>query len=142
MTAYTGTVVGTPRYDQGKDFTEQGYYTLGGAVASGDTFTFSNILPDAPVIVKDVVVIAPELDTDASPTGTFTVGDGTDADGYIAGGLMGASGAAGQIKFHANGDLVNTTSRPSSRNIVITLGGTVATAQTAGKIRVLVTYSC
>lgn len=139
MTALTGTVLTTAPWQAGQTYTAKGYYTLGGAIVTADTITWSNILPANDVTVLSVVRYGKEFDTDASPTGTEIWGDGTDTDAYITSKTSGD--ATGQLIFHGDGAVIGT-SNAASRNVVCTVGGTIATAATTGTVWVEVTYYC
>lgn len=142
MTAYTGTnVLSTPRWSAGEEFTFSGYYALTGAVVTGDTYTWSNILPplNNKVQLLSFKIYGKELDTDASPTATLIVGDGTDTDAYLT--SKTAGDATGQMKFHGDGVSMGVTIT-TSRDIVGTVGGTVATAATSGTIWIEGRYYC
>ena len=84
MTAYTGTVPILPKGGElGALQFAQGKFSLSAALANADTITISNVLPVQGAEVVSIELTAVELDTDGSPTMTFTVGDGVDADGYF-----------------------------------------------------------
>lgn len=138
MADYSMTLENEPRWIAGATFTVAAYYTLAGAVSSGDTFTASDMLPSNKVTIVDGGWTG-ELDTNASPTGTLIIGDGTDTDGYMASKVAGD--ATGQLNLKFDGALIGTESA-ASRNIVSTLGGTVATAASSGTVRKYVTYVC
>lgn len=142
MTAYTGTVVtSTPRWSAGEEFTFLGYYTLGTGVVTGDTFTWSSILPplNNKVQLLGFKVYGAELDTNASPSATLIIGDGTDTDAYLT--SKTAGDANGQMQFFGDGVSMGVTIT-TSRDIVATLGGTVATAASSGTIWIQGTYYC
>lgn len=142
MTALTGTNVGDKaRWQAGEEFSFLGYYTLGGAIASGDTITWSDILPplNNPVQLLDFEIYGKELDTDASPTGTLIVGDGTDTDAYLT--SKTAGDANGQMQFSGDGASMGQKIT-TSRDIVATVGGTVATAASSGTVWVKGRYYC
>lgn len=139
MTDYAMTLANEPRWEPGKTFTVLAYYALTGAVASGDTFTATNMLPAQKVEVISGKLFGKEMDTHASPTGTVIVGDGTDTDAYLASQVWGSANQ----QFHADFDgAVLGTTNAASRNIVSTLGGTVATAASSGTVWKEVTYVC
>lgn len=156
MTAYNYTVLNTtPPWDAGKIFTVQAYYDLGGvALASGDTITATNLIPNNGIEIVDVVIAASETDTDATPTGTFNVGDGDDADRFIVGipmGINGATTAGLQLMQNINRATASTNGvitagagyiYSASTPLVTTVASTVATGATTGVIRKIVTYRC
>lgn len=139
MANFTGTVT---KFAAAGDRGELGAgicsYTLTGAIANGDTITWTNAVPSAKQArIIDMIVSAPELDTSGSPTGTATVGDGTDADGYNITFNLGkpvqAPANGEQIVNHGTGALIGTANH-SSGNIVLTVTGVMATSATTGTI--------
>jgi hypothetical protein len=145
------------RTSPGMLYTSEFQYTLAGAVVTGDTFTTpANALPSNGIRIAEIEVISPELDTDATPTATFDVGDATDADRFIAAapaGLNGVTTSGAQMSTKINiaqgltSGVVSTGSNylygsGTAPRIVMTLGGVVATAQTAGTIRLKVSFYC
>lgn len=145
------------RTSPGMLYTTEFQYTLAGAVVSGDTFTTpANALPFNGIRIAEIEVISPELDTNATPTATFDVGDATDADRFIAAAPAGANGVTTSgYQMHTciniaqglTAGVVSTGTNylygsGTSPRIVLTLGGTVATAQSAGTIRLKVSFYC
>jgi len=139
-TALTGTVVVAPQWQPGTIQSSLGTYTLAGSVVTGDTYTFANMLPANDCIVIGFTRWGQELDTNASPTATEIWGDGTDTDAYLTSQVAG--NAIGYELFEGNGALIGVSTAPASRNVVGTVGGTVATAAATGTIFVRVTYLC
>lgn len=143
MTNYSATIDNPGRGGEvGVQNWASGYYTLAGAItghsSTGDTITFSNILPEGGAIVRDVVVAYPELDTNGTPSGTMIVGNTDSDDGYIITqnvGLAAQVPANGQqmIARGTVGDLLNT--RVTNRDIIIEFTAALATSATAGTIR-------
>ena len=80
-----------------------------------------------------------EGDTNATPTATLVVGDGTDADGYLTSKTWG--NALGQFQMFGDGAIIGTSAHASS-NVKLTSGGTVATAASSGTVFVEMTYYC
>ena len=145
------------RTSPGMLYTVEFQYTLAGAVVTADTFTTpANALPANGIRIAEVEVICPELDTDATPTGTFEVGDATDANRFISAAPMGVNGittSGYQMRTVINiaqgltAGVVSTGTNylygsGTAPRLVMTLGGTVATAQTAGTIRLKVSFYC
>lgn len=139
MTALVGTVVQEGRWLAGQEFTAVGKYTLVGAIVSGDTITWSNLLPSNDVQVLSVVRYGQELDTNASPGGTEIIGDGTDTNGYLESKTSGD--ATGQFQAHGDGVLIGTSNQ-AGRDVVLTSGGTIGTAASSGTVWVAVRYYC
>lgn len=141
MTDYTQTthLAAGKAGEQGQDYVALSSYALTGAVANGDTFTFTNLLPKAPTCqIIDFEIWGVELDTGGSPSLTFTVGDGTDADGYLTtkGGAVGLQNSlAGQLFYKGDGAIIGAAAgTAASRNVKITITAGAATAASSGKI--------
>lgn len=136
MTALTGTVVYAAKNgESGQQYAGLGKYTLGGALANADTITWTNLLPKGKFKVLGFKFWGPEIDTNATPTATFTIGDGTDADGYLTtkGGAVGLQNSlADQLSYEGDGALIGTTQE--GRNVVLTVTAAVATGATSGTI--------
>lgn len=143
MTDYSATVDVPGRAGElGTQYWASGYYTLTGAITghatTGDTITFTNILPQGGAYVRDVVVAYPELDTSASPTGTMIVGNSDDDNGYIITQNIGlaAQAPANGLQMSARGtvgELLNTL--VTNRDIIIEFTAALATSATSGTIR-------
>lgn len=143
MTAYTGTNVITPRFSLGEVMTMIGEFDLAdGApgLANGDTITWPDFFPDGftvtPVLVHFYSV---EVDTDASATGTATIGNADDADGYIATFALFGS-ATPQLYRWSDGALIGTAI--DANDLVLTVTAAIATTATTGKIFVKCEYFC
>lgn len=140
MTALVGTVtqVGLSG-EKGNEYSALLTYALTGALVNGDTITWSNVLPS----IKQCNVIwmdfqAPELDTNATPTMTFTIGDGTTANAYLTtkGGAVGLQNSlGGQLAYYGDGAGIGAA--PATRNLVFTVTAAVATGATTGTISIL-----
>lgn len=140
MAALTGTVqVAGKSGSVGRQFVAKGSYTLGGALANADTITWTNLLPD-PNTCKVVSgrIYGPELDTNATPTMLFTIGDGTDADGYLlskGGAVTLSNSLANQLMYEFDGAIICAAAGTAeSRNVVLTVTAAVATGATSGTI--------
>lgn len=141
MTAYVGTVV-VPAVGGAKGQVSEGLcqYALTGALVNGDTITWTNAIPNAKAAqVIGMEFWSPELDTNASPTATATIGDGTDADGYNTTfnlGLPVVAPANGtQIRDSGLGAIIGTSTQ-AGRNIVFTVTAAVATGATSGTLNI------
>lgn len=144
MTDYTGTIVVPGRFHEGRHFKATGYYTFGATVVTGDTIAWA-ILPEFDynkIQITSFKMWGAETDTDASPTGTEIVGDGTDTDNYVTSKVGG--GAGQQFFICGDGELITgTDATPASRTITLTVGGTLATANTGSGSRFIeVEYYC
>lgn len=147
MTAYTGTnLATTPRYLQGYEFTAVGQYALGGvALANGDTITFTNILPDKKVTILDFELVSPELDTNATPTGTISAGNSDSATGFATAASMAvnlSNSLAENLVINGNGALIGASPTANNRGLVLTVASAVATGATTGTITVRIRYLC
>ena len=141
MTAYTGTVTVAPRWDAGQQYTSVGKYALTGALVSGDTVTWDNLIPKGAQVI-DVLWVSPELDSHSTPTATIRVGDGSDADGFIIDFSVGIA-AAGltYVTAGGNGATIGST-YSSATDVVATVASAVATGVASGTLFVKVTYNC
>ena len=144
MVANTGTLNVAPRWCPGSMYTSQGEVTFTGTAASGDTGTISGMVPENGFIVTGMRVSGTKLDAhETAATGTLIVGDGTDTDFYLTGGLAGRDGpASDQLVVCGNGTGIGSGTYPASTDVVITLGGTVATGASGGTLRVEIDYLC
>lgn len=136
-TAYTGTVsVKGKAGGNGEQRQAQGYYDLTGAIIINDTITLSGIIPQGGAWVRDVELIAPELDTSASPAGTVIVGNSDDDDGFIKARGVAAtldnSLAEDILIKSSDGALINTF--VTNPDIVIKFPAAPATSATTGTI--------
>lgn len=158
MTAYNFTLVDPiSPWVSGKVLVARAYYDLNGvALAQNDTITATSIIPADGVEVMEVLVSHTELDTNATPTGTYTVGDSGDADRFITSAPMGVNGVTTsgfQIRNGIN-RATGTTSGvistgagyrytgTSASTLILTVDGAVATGATTGVVHLLVTYRC
>lgn len=135
MADYTGEVLREGRAGiRGEQVVALGKFSLTAGLANNDTITFSNLIPNKDrVKVIGFKLFAPELDTNSTPTGTITVGDGTDADGYLTSKDMGVNSA--QLTFFGDGALIGADAGTvAGRDVVITVASAVATATTSGDI--------
>lgn len=156
MAAYNFTLIDTiSPWSSGQIFIARAYYDLGGvALANTDTITATNIIPSDGVEIIDVMVYHTELDTNATPTGTYNVGDATSAARFISSAVMGVNGvttAGFQVRNGIN--IATTTSSgvvatgagyiyTDNASLVLTVNAAVATGATTGVIHLLVTYRC
>lgn len=134
MTALTGTVVRAAKNGGlGEEHTGKGSYTLGGAIASGDTITFSGILGKGEKRIIGFRYYGIELDTNASPTATLIAGSEGDDNGFLTSKTAGGA-IIGQLIFFGDGALIDTIT--DDENVILTVGGTVATAASDGTLYV------
>ncbi len=142
-----------PKYAPGQLYSIDFEYTLAGAVVTGDTYTTPALaLPDNGIRIVDTQLIMPALDTNATPTATISVGDSGSATRFINAAQAGSATATQVSRFinQAQGLTSGVVSSGSgylyasgtSPRVIVTVGGTVATAQTAGAIRLRVSFYC
>lgn len=138
MTAYTGTVTIPARAgERGIQTTGMGSYALTGALVNADTITWTDAVPlGTQAKIVGFRFFSVELDTNASPTMLFKVGDGTDDDGYLTskgGGVGLQNSLAGQLAYFGDGAIIGTATQ-AGRNIVLTVSAAVATGATSGTL--------
>lgn len=135
MAALTGTIVKAAAAGEiGRDFTVLLKYDLAAALASADTITWTNALPNAKRQILDVEVWYPTLDTNATPTHGVKIGDGTTTDAYL---LAKVQKVLPQIFYKGDGTSIST-SFSGLRDIVLTCTANAATTVTSGTIWVRV----
>lgn len=142
-TANTGSVLIAPRWIEGQLCASLGTVTITGTVTTGDTGTIANLLPATNgYTLLATVVWGGELDTNATPTATIVVGDGTATNFFLT--SKTAGDATGQLQFWGDGVAFSTSSgvTPASTSTVITVGGTVATAGSSPVLWVKHIYVC
>lgn len=158
MTAFNFTLIDrVSNWSSGDILVARAYYNLNGTgLANTDTITATNIIPGNGVEIMEVMVSHPELDTNATPTGTYNVGDAGNASRFIASAPLGVNGvttAGFQIRNGIN--IVTTTTSgtissgagyiytgTSPASLVLTVNAAVATAATTGVVHLYVTYRC
>lgn len=148
----------------GMTFTVGGYFKLTGALVNADTITFTNAIPSSGVTAISAVVYTTQLDSNATPTGTFSLGDsladGSAAARYISGAKMGTNVAGQQIVTFSNvaptftgtdqtagvGYLYTTDENSNAAqgflDLKLTVTNAVATAAATGTVWVYFTYYC
>lgn len=141
------------KYEPGMLYCVDFEYTLAGAVVTGDTYTTpSGALPSNGIRVVDTMLVMPALDTNATPTATISSGDSGSATRFINAALAGDTQAT-QMQVFINKAQTTTAgivtggsgylyAQGTTPRIIITVGGTVATAQTAGVVRLRVSFYC
>lgn len=138
MAAKTGSVLVAGKTGElGQQYDAVGYIDLDAALATTNTYTIANLFPKGKYKVVGFDFWSPELDTNASPTLTFSVGNSDDPDGYlktINGGLPAQAPANGsQLNYKGNGDLIGTTPTPN-RDVTLTVVADPATGVTSGRL--------
>lgn len=138
MAALTGTVTLAGKNGEiGQQYLARGSYTFGAEIEDTDTITWSNILPAGGAKVVGFRVYGQEIDTNATPTATFIVGNTDDTDGYLKtkGGAVGLQNSlAGQLFYAGDGDLITSGSIITNRNVVLTMTAATATGASSGTI--------
>lgn len=144
------------RWSPGQFYTVEFEYTLAATVVTGDTYTTPvGGLPSNGIRISEVSFNTVSLDTNTTPTATISVGDAGLSTRFINGALAGNGSALAGNRYTVTinqaqvltagvvsagyGYLYNNGTAPI---LVATVGGTLATAQTAGLIRLRVTYYC
>lgn len=142
-----GAVIGTntvpPRWQAGYEFTAVGTYTIAAAVAQNDTITFTGLLPKGAQILS-AEYMSPELDTNATPTATVSVGTAATAAAYINGLSIGAA-AAGATQVYVSNNVVagiGGDAVTAATDVVVTYPAAFATAASAGVVVVRIRYYC
>lgn len=137
MTAYTGTILKAATGGElGRQYKVTGYYTFGAEVETTDTITWADIIPASGARVIGGKVWGVELDSNATPTATFIIGDGSDTDGYLntKGGAVGLQNSlAGQLAYFFDGALLGTTVT-TNNDVVLTMTAATATGASSGTI--------
>lgn len=142
------------KYEPGALYEIDFEYTLGGTVVTGDTYTTpSGALPSNGIRIVQTQLEMVPIDTNASPTATISVGDSGSATRFINATAAGsaisnvmivrpinrAQGLTSGVVTTGSGYLYAQGTDPQ---IVVTVGGTVATAASSGVIRLRVIFYC
>ena len=146
-----------PYFEPGQYYEVNFQYSLGTGLASGDTITTPSLgLPDNGIRIVDIIVTHPELDTNATPTGTYDVGDSGDQNRFLSAALLGVNGVTTSGFTMTNPinvpqgttDGIVTTGRGylyaagTDPILVMTVISAVATAASTGLINMKVCYQC
>ena len=140
MATLTGTRVTAPRVgDLDKIVYASGYYTLAAALSTSNTYEIDLFagLEGYDIIPVTVNVFGVEADTNATPTGTFKVGDSSDDDGLLTtkGMAVGLQNSlAGQLFYKGDGALIKNATRMTGTKVIITPVANPATGATSGDI--------
>ncbi len=129
----------------------------GSALAAADTITTpSGALPDEGIRIVDVEISHPELDSNATPTGTYDIGDSGAAARFLDGAVMGVAGVttAGYLVFNRinveqalTAGVVSAGSgylyaQGTDPQLILTVASAVATGVASGIIRMRVWFYC
>lgn len=166
--SYTNLQVQSP-WIAGQTFTVGAYFNLASTnnsagVANGDTITAFNLIPEGGVKILSVLVTGAEMDSNSSPSGTFSLGDNlTDVNAtarYIQGASLGTNLSNAQLVQYQNvaptvtsgafvkgvGYVYNTNqnSNPNAGDVSakLTVTASPATAATSGYTYLYITYAC
>lgn len=146
-----------PYFEPGELYEIDFEYSLETGLASGDTITTpSGALPDNGIRILDILVSHPELDTNATPTGTYDVGDSTDQNRFLSAVVLGVNGVTTSgflinncinVPQGTTNGVVSTGSgylyaAGTSPQLILTVISAVATAASSGLIRLKVRYVC
>jgi hypothetical protein len=122
MTVYyfTPTQYNSP-WVPGETFTVSAFFKLSAGLASGDTIVWQNAIVPSGISAVEMNVVSTQLDSNASPTGTFSFGDSDDyspvsssaAARYILAGNMGNNAATPLVVNFSNVAPANQTITPS-----------------------------
>ncbi len=144
--AVTATITIPPRWQAGQVYTAYGYYTVGAAVAQNDTITFTNIIPKNGVQILSTRLLTPKLDTNATPTGVFILGDSGDDDRLINDVSIGWDDETTHIVYESNVTPSDTAGigyrYTDTASLIVKIDAAVATAASTGHIGLWVTYYC
>lgn len=147
--AVTGTIAVAPRWQAGQQYTSVGTYTVGAAVAQNDTITFTSIIPANGVQILSTRLMVPKLDTHATPTGVFILGDATDDNRFIDAVSIGWDDETTHVIYDINVAPVTGSSGTGAgyiytaqTSLILKINAAVATAASTGQIGLWVNYYC
>lgn len=143
-------------WSAGALFAVRGYYDLNGVgLVNGDTITATNIIAPDGVEIFETWVTFPRLDTNATPTGTFNLGDAVVANRFIASAPLGSTNTIAGTQLKAGINVPTVTANgvitsgagyrytgTTNSSLVMTVNAAVATAATTGVVHLLVLYRC
>lgn len=166
MTAYNFTLIdAVSPWSAGNSYIVRAYFDVsttsgGSGLANNDTITATGIIPDNGTEILEVIVSHPELDTNSTPTGTYSVADATtNTIAFITSAPMGVNGVTTSGFILTNRINIAPTltsgvitagpgyryggSSPATVNsLTLTVNAAVATAATSGIIQLIVMYRC
>lgn len=144
----TATLSVPSRWQAGMVYTAHGFYNVGGAVAQNDTITFPSIIPANGVEIISTRLEVPKLDTNATPTGVFILGDANDDDRFMTGVSIGWDDETSHVMYDSN--VVPDTPRTkgigyrysATSDLILKINTAVATAASSGLVALWVQYYC
>lgn len=167
MTAYTYTSLqhNQSPWMPGEIVTVGAYFNIASTTgaagfAINDTITAADLIPEGGVKILSVLVTGSRMDTNASPTGTYAVGDALDAARFLSAAPQGTNVSSGQVVQYQNvapaftsgvqtkgvGYKYNTNENSNADggfvDLVTTITANPATAATSGVTYLYVTYAC
>jgi len=158
MTAYNFTLItAKPHWSAGDLQAITAYYDLAGtALANGDTITATGMIPGDGVKIYDIYTFHTELDSNATPTGTYNVGDANSAARFMSSVPMGINGVTTsgfQITNRSNFAPTSTNgvvttglgyiyTGTTATDLILTVNAAVATGTTTGVVFLVVLYRC
>lgn len=144
-----------PKYNPGELYIIDFEYTIGATIVTGDTYTTpANALPGNGIRIIDTMLIFSPQDTNATPTSTISVGDSGSATRFINAANGGSATSNAQLHLFINQNQALTSGVVSAGSgylygasaaapqIVVTVGGTLATAASTGYVRLRVKFYC
>lgn len=146
--AVAGTITVAPRWQAGMEYTAFGSYTVGAAVAQNDTITFTGLIPTNAVQILSTRLQTPKLDTNATPTGTWILGDSTDDNRFIDAVSMGWDDEASYAMYDSNvvPSVANGTGvgyvYTATTPLILKINTAVATAASTGQLGLWIKYYC
>ena len=166
--SYTNLQVQSP-WIAGQTFTVGAFFNLASTnssagVANGDTITALGLIPEGGVEILSVLVTGAEMDSNSSPSGTFSLGDtlsdSNAAARYILGASLGTNLSNAQLVQYQNvaptvtdgawvkgvGYVYNTNQNSNANagdvSAKLTVTASPATAATSGYTYLYITYAC
>jgi|DEB0MinimDraft_6_1074348.scaffolds.fasta_scaffold117591_1 hypothetical protein len=138
MTDFTGTLVVEPRIgDLDKVCHTKVLFTLTEALATTNSYTFTPFIDGYYSVVEDVQLYGVNADTNATPTGTYTLGTTDDKDGLLTTKAMSVAlqnSLASQVNYFGDGDLIKNQTVITGDTLELDVTANPATGATAGDI--------
>lgn len=140
MAVRTGTIIHAPIFEGLNKVTRaKVVFSLGQALNTDDTYEVDNLFPTDvyDVIIESGRVFCPRLDTNASPTATFAIGDSDDDDGLLV--TKGATVAlvnslVNQVNYEFDGALIKNKTTITGKKLILTPKANPTTGVTTGDI--------
>ena len=142
MTTYSSNLIGPsvpPKYLEKGVISVVAQFTIATALVAGDIIQMIQVPQGAQIL--DVGLAVPQLDTNATPTISLNVGDGTTHNRYIAGDTNGELAAGGVTRLNQEGGL-GYQYTTNGNTINVECGTAAATAKLGQTITLTCTYAC